>query len=179
MRQALALMSLFGCLLVAAPASAGGTLHIGLDAQWSRQQIRFISPGDFVDCEGCAGLQDVQADMLRGTLSFGLGGIALEGSIAQTYQGPHRLGTWSAGVRLDTSYDAVVSAAFRFHYLRRWGDLEGNGGRAAFLLQVRPIRAIVLYAEVGADVTNVPGFTETLLSYTITYAGGLRFVFAR
>jgi len=152
--------------------------HVGLDVSWGRQNLRFLAPSALLGCEDC-GMQNLRTDVVRGAGSIGVKGIALEGSIAMGLGTPFDLLTWTAGVRFDTGYRGVVSAAFRFAYLRRGGDLEGVGGRTAFALQLRVVRALVVYGEATLDVVNVPGDQETLLSYATTLGGGVRLVFAR
>ena len=174
-------------LLCASPALADddalgedkpARFHLGVDVSWQRAQVRFITPADIAfDC-GC-GVQAFRSDVVRGTVSIGWAGLALEASFARSPNAPIDFHSWTAGVRLDTSYDAPFSLALRFAYLRRVGDLLGTGGRASVLLQVRVVRQFVLYAEGGGELVDVPADSDTLLSYAFFYGGGVRMVFAR
>lgn len=153
--------------------------HLGFDLAWQRARVRFVSPAAIaLDCE--CGVQPFVADVVRGTASVGWAGIAIEGGFSRAANAPmDDFLSWSVGVRLDTSYAAAFSMAFRFAYVRRVGGLPGTGGRASLSLQMRIVRSVVLYAEAGGEVVDVPSDPETVVSYAFFYGGGLRFVFSR
>ncbi|MEM7610040.1 MAG: hypothetical protein AAF411_32230, partial [Myxococcota bacterium] len=131
--------------------------HVDIDAGWQRLSIRYVVPLALAvpDCE--CGLQPLRVDLMRLSGSIGWGGISLEGSVAKPLRSSLSLFVWTAGIRLDTSYRAPLSLGIRIAYLRRRGDAEATGGRASAALQLRPTRKLVLYAEAGAEGTNVPG----------------------
>lgn len=169
-------------LFVATPAFADEEkperFHLGVDLSWHSADVRFVTPAAIaLDC-GC-GMQAFRSQLVRGTVSIGWAGLALEASFARSPGAPIDFHSWTAGVRLDTSYAAPFSLAFRFAYLRRVGGLEGEGGRASVALQVRIVREFVLYAEGGGELVDVPEDSDTLLSYSFFYGGGVRVVFAR
>ncbi len=152
--------------------------HLGFDVSWHRARIRFLTPVEYA-VAGCGcGMANLNADLLRGTLSIGWAGLALEGSFSRAIRTDNPFNQWTVGVRLDTGYDAAVSLAIRLAYLRRGGAVAGEGGRGSAALQFRLWRFMVAYAEIGADVTTVPANADTVLSYALTYGAGLRFVIA-
>lgn len=169
-------------LLMAAPALADeekpARFHLGVDLSLHRADVRFVTPAEIALGCGC-GVQAFRSQLVRGTVSIGWAGLALEASFARSPGAPLDFHSWTAGVRLDTSYAAPFSLAFRLAYLRRVGDLVGEGGRASVALQVRIVREFVLYVEGGGEVVDVPSDANTLLSYSFFYGGGVRVVFAR
>lgn len=175
-----------------AAEDTGGPLseiHVDLDFAIADSGVKFVGPETVVPalCEGLSRCDnyDFDATMLRGTLGVGLTGLTLEGSIDYPISGSdlsNRYLVWSVGVRIDTSDDSWLSLHFRFHYVNRWGELTGSGGRAGIGLVLRPFKWVGAYAEASADVTSVP--TEmndagTLFSYSTFLGGGIRVYLGR
>ena len=163
--------------------------RLELDAAYGVSGVRFFTVGAVVSdlcppdaCTMPVSPEGFDAHVARATAGIGFGVITLEASVAAPVSGTAvAYIPWSAGLRLDTSWTDLIAVFFRFAYVGRWGDLEGEGGRAAIGLLLRPIQAIVLYGEASADVTSVPGELRAqgaLFSYATFLGGGARFAFS-
>jgi hypothetical protein len=151
---------------------------------YAQHEVAFVSATDFVPlcAEPPCDVADFAAPLFRGAIAVAHAGFALEASLGVPLGLPddRPLVVWSAGVRIDTGWDAFLSLMFRFAYVRRWGDLEGEGGRAGIGIQIRPVQAIAGYAEASIDATTVPTVMNdagTLFSYSTFLGGGLRLSF--
>jgi len=157
--------------------------HLGLDVAWARTRLHFVTGQDVVGrCieEPCS-LPSLDLRTLRASASIGWRGMALEASLLSAISSDVDHMVWSLGVRFDTSYDALLSFAFRLAYVGRMGEVEGRGGRAGLALQLRPFRAFVLYGEASLDITGVPETFSALgavFSYSSMLSLGARFVFS-
>ncbi|MEM9192134.1 MAG: hypothetical protein AAGF12_23380 [Myxococcota bacterium] len=164
-------------------------LHVDLDLAMAETRVKFVGAETVVPglCDSLTGCDnyDFSAVMMRGTLGVGFTGLVLEGSVDYPVSGEvlsNRYFVWSVGVRVDTSDDSWLSLHFRFHYVNRWGELTGTGGRAGIGLVIRPFRWIAAYGEASADVTTVPGEMNdagTLFSYSTFLGGGVRLYLGR
>lgn len=161
-------------------------LELGLSA--ARSVMRFLSTAQVAAgaCEAagveCSAPASLTAPAVVGTVGLGLGRLTLEGSVAMPTRDQVQHSTWTGGVRIDTSLDAILSVFFRLAYVqRRGGGVPGKGGRLGLGLQVRPgVSWLVLYGEAALQATSVPPplrDTGTVLAYTTWLGGGARFAF--
>jgi hypothetical protein len=180
--------------------------HFDLDVGYGKSAVDFVVPASYAGlCEpvvapspdvppdalpmppaGCT-LPKRELGLLRTTLGLGHGGFTFEGSVhtdarflgADGETAPYL--TWSAGVRLDTSWDGLFALSFRFAYVRReTRGLEGEGGRASIGTLIRLAPWLVIYGEAAVDLMTVPAPLRdagVLFSYTSWFGGGLRFEF--
>ncbi len=164
------------------PAFAKATRwHLDVDATYLRGSVHYLTvpapnPQCLVmDCR-IAGVD--RMDVARATFGIGYGTLTLEGTLAIPVRerAPYR--ALSAGIRLQTSADAVIALAFRFAYVRsEVRGLEGQGGRAALGFVMRFHAGFQLYAEASIEASSVPRSlheTGTLLSYTPLVGAGWR-----
>jgi hypothetical protein len=180
--------------------------HFDLDVGYGKSAVDFVVPATYAGLcepimapspgvppdalpmppEGCT-LPKQELSLLRTTLGLGHGGFTFEGSVhtdarflgAEGTTAPYL--TWSAGVRLDTSWDGLFALSFRFAYVRReTRGLEGEGGRASIGTLIRLAPWLVIYGEAAVDLMTVPAPLRdagVLFSYTTWFGGGLRFEF--
>lgn len=169
--------------------------HVDFDLGYSETRTRFFVASDAVDCpEGLETVCDeyvedppaVNAQTLRGTVGVGFGILTLEGSAMLPVQqhvqgeGAHIGSVLSAGVRIDTGWQSIVALSFRFAYVHRTGDYEGEGARAGVGLLVRPTQMLSIYGEASVDATTVPASMSergAIFSYATMLGGGLRLAF--
>lgn len=174
---------------------APSPFHVDFDLGYSETRTRFFVASDAVDCpEGlesvCAEFVDdppeVDAQTLRGTIGVGFGILTLEGSAMLPVQqhvqgeGAHIGSVLSAGLRIDTGWQSIIALSFRFAYVHRTGDYEGEGGRAGIGLLVRPTQMLSIYGEASVDATTVPETMSdrgAIFSYATMFGGGLRLAF--
>jgi len=181
--------------------------HFDLDVGYGKSAIDFVVPASFAGlCEpvtetpgvppevppkalpmppaGCT-LPKQELSLLRTTLGLGHGGFTFEGSVHTDSRFLGAEGTtapylaWSAGVRLDTSWEGLFALSFRFAYVRReTRGLEGEGGRTSIGTLIRLAPWLVIYGEAAVDLMTVPAALRdagVLFSYTSWFGGGLRF----
>lgn len=193
---------LFGLWQIPVPAQADGgpsddppaaedespsAFRLELGVGWSRAVRRFMSVATVAGeaCEGRSGAcrrpASATLPMVRGTAGLGLGALTLEGSVAVPVGGEATSSTWTGGIRIDTSTDAVLSAFFRFAYVHRRGELAGQGGRFGIGAQIRPgVSWLTLFGEAALQASSVPGYMNdrgALFAYTTWLGFGARLAF--
>lgn len=181
----LSLLSGAGALGVPLPGIGGGSsgFHLDVDVGYFMNSVKFANGSDVIpelclSVDAC-GTNDYSTEVIRGTVGIGLGSIALEVFAERPLSDvPGVDWTYGIGGRLDTSPGNIVSFQVRLAYLRHTGDYEGEGGRGAVGLLVRPLSLFALYGEAALDVTTVPEAMNeagTLFSYSYSLGGGVRF----
>lgn len=167
------------------PSRSAFRLELGLG--WSRAVTRYMSvaPAAGERCElagvACGGPRSTTVPTVRGTAGVGIGALTLEGSVAVPVRGETASSTWTGGIRIDTSTDAVLSVFFRFAYVHRRGELSGQGGRFGLGVQIRPgVRWLTLFGEAALQASSVPTYMNdrgTLFAYTTWLGFGARLAF--
>lgn len=133
---------------------------------------------------------DVEAINARAAAGVLLGGgVWVEGTLRVTPDVDFTAVRWfsfGAGLRLDSSDAATLSTALRFGWSATPAGGLNHGGYASFGINLRPARALTLFAECGVEA--YPGMTferttvngrvreQSLVVGTVWYGGGLRFV---
>lgn len=177
------IFGLVGALLCsAAPASARATRwHLDIDAAYLRGSVHFAHvPVPNIAClkVDCRIEGIDQMDVGHATFGLGYGTLTLEGSLSIPVREAVPYRAFSAGIRLQSSADAVIAVAFRFAYVRSTiRGLDGQGGRAAIAFVIRFHPAFQLYAEGSIEASTVPEAlheTGTMLSYTPLVGLGVR-----
>lgn len=161
-------------------------LHLDLDAAVRRAGIQFFSASDVSPIcldgnpvETCTPIE-FSAWLLTGRVGLGFQNFTLEASMTKSVQAAFEYFAWSAGVRLDTSYQAIISMFFRGAIVQRFGDLEGVGGLLGAGIQVRATHWLVPYVEAEIEATSVPEAifdAGTLFSWSTRLGFGLRMSF--
>lgn len=178
----------FGLVLGPSSAAAADTdedsrpspLHLDLDFALGVAQVEFPAvalPDDLpVDTGQAPGSRTTE--VVRMTAAAGFGGLALEGALTTSLSGGDYLG-WSAGLRLESSWDSSVAIAFRVAYVQRI-DVEGEGVRFGIGIVGRPVLALSLYAEAWTEATTIPDgmqMTGALFTYVVSGTAGVRVSF--
>lgn len=176
-------MTLVGILGAAPqPALARATRwHLDVDATYLRGSVHYLTvPAPNPQCVvmDCRVEGVDRMDVARATLGIGYGTLTLEGAVAFPAREPAPYRALSAGIRLQTSADAVIALALRFAYV--WSEvrgIDGQGGRAAAGFVMRFHAGFQLYGEASIEASSVPRSlreTGTLLSYTPLVGAGWR-----
>ncbi|MCC7542841.1 MAG: hypothetical protein IT379_41885 [Deltaproteobacteria bacterium] len=157
--------------------------HLALDAAYGRAHTGFLGVGSFVapsaDAEVSQPPQPREREIVRVSVALGLAGLALEGG-ATLSLGQRAYVAWSAGFRLETSWEAPLAVVFRLAFVERTGDAAGRGGRAGLGLAVRPWLPLSLYADASAEATTTPAALRdagTYVAYALCVTGGARVAF--
>lgn len=170
--------------LLAAPSSADAKAtrwHLDVDATYLRGSVKYLwVPVPNVQCltMDCRIAGVDRMDVGRLHFGLGYGTLTLEGSMAIPVREAAPYRSLSAGIRLQTSADAVMAIAFRFAYVRSTvRGVDGQGGRAGIGLVLNFHAACQIYAEASIEASSVSSSmreTGTMLSYTPLVGAGLR-----
>lgn len=155
--------------------------HLALDAGYGRARVGYLGLANVAPADAPIEQppQDANLETLRLSAALGLAGLALEGS-ATISLGQQAYVAWAAGVRLETSWQAALSVAFRIAFVERTGTAPGRGGRIGIGLSLRPVLPVALYADAFAEATTPPAALRdagTWLAYALVWTGGVRFAF--
>jgi len=135
-------------------------------------------PPTCAEAEPC-GPADYALETARVAAAIGHAGFNLEGSLTAPLGGSSSgFAAWSAGLRVDTGWDALLSVTLRMAYVRRTDAAGGEGGRGAIGINLRPLVGLAFYGEASADVTSVPSsMNGTFFSWSTFLGGGVRLSF--